>query len=126
MRLRCNVSDSGREWGANSDEAIRAKNRMPYDAIIKKRMDGRTMTMGKHKAANAATCERIISSLENGNATQREAAEWAIWMVWWRLMDSQTQQQIDEMRVEEIAALRKRVDQLEREKRGIGHDDQYA
>ena len=120
------MSDSGREWGANSDKAIRAKNRMPYDAIIKKRMDGRVMSIGKHKAANAATCERIISSLENGNATQRDAAEWAVWMVWWRLMDSQTHGQIEEMQREEIASLRKRIDELEREKRGIGSDDQYA
>jgi DnaJ-class molecular chaperone len=32
----------------------------------------------------------------------------------------------DEMLLEEIALLRQRIDQLEREKRGIGPDDQYA
>lgn len=99
------MSDSGRDWGASSDEAIRARNRKPYDDIIRRRQDGRVLTIGKHTAANAATCERIISELEA--AGMHDAAAWALWMVWWKQADSIRFEQLEELYREEIKELRK-------------------
>jgi len=96
----------------------------PYDSIIKDRVHrGDDMAVGKHKAANAAYCERIIQRLESDG--KREEADMVVWLLWWRMKDWQTAKQVDEMRLEEIASLRQRIDQLEREKRGIGPDEQY-
>jgi len=96
-----------------------------YDEIIRKRKEaGGNMAMGKHTAANATCCQRVIEDLQSAGLCN--IADWAIWMMWWRMMDWQTAKQVDEMRLEEIASLRQRIDQLEREKRGIGPGDQYA
>ena len=77
----------------------------PYDAIIKARKNKGGMAMGKHKAANAVCCERIIGQLEL--AGMLEERDWAVWMLWWRTMDWQTQQQVREMQQEEINRLKK-------------------
>lgn len=96
-----------------------------YDEIIRKRKAaGGNMAMGKHTAANATCCQRVIEDLQSAGLCN--IADWAIWMLWWRMLDWQTAKQVDEMRLEEIASLRQRIDQLDREKRGIGPDDQYA
>lgn len=96
-----------------------------YEEIIRKRKEaGGNMAMGKHTAANATCCQRVIEDLQSAGLCN--IADWAIWMLWWRMMDRQTAKQVDEMRLEEIALLRQRIDQLEREKRGIGPEDQYA
>ncbi len=96
-----------------------------YDDILSKRKAmGVPMAVGKHTAANAKYCKETIEALQATG--HRSAADWAIWMLWWRMMDWQTASQVDEMRLEEIASLRKRIDQLERDKRGIGPDDQTA
>jgi hypothetical protein len=96
-----------------------------YDEIIRKRKAaGGNMAMGKHTAANARCCKAVVEQLQDSGL--HNAADWAIWMLWWRMMDWQTAKQVDEMRLEEIASLRQRIDQMEREKRGIGPDDQYA
>lgn len=55
----------------------------PYTRLIKEFK--KNMSMGKHTAANAATCQRLIKRLiDTGD---EEAAEWAIWTLWWRLLD---------------------------------------
>ena len=96
-----------------------------YDEIVAKRMAmGVPMAVGKHIAANSKYCKETIEELQATG--HHSAADWAIWMLWWRMMDWTTAKQVDEMRLEEIASLRQRVDQLEREKRGIGPEDQYA
>lgn len=96
-----------------------------YDEIIRKRKAaGGNMAMGKHTAANATCCQRVVEDLQAAGLCN--IADWAIWMLWWRMMDWQTANQVDEMRLEEIASLRERIDQLEREKRGIGSGDQCA
>jgi hypothetical protein len=95
-----------------------------YDEIVAKRKAmGVPMAVGKHTAANSKYCKETIEALQATG--HHSAADWAIWMLWWRMMDWTTAKQVDEMRVEEIASLRKRIDQLEREKRGIGPEDQY-
>lgn len=48
----------------------------------------------------------------------RTAADWAIWMLWWRMMDWTTAKQVEEMRLQETAELRQRIDQLERQEPG--------
>ena len=87
-----------------------------YDDIVAKRKLMNTpMAMGKHTAANAKYCKEIIEELQV--AGHHSAADWAIWMLWWRMMDWQTAKQVDGMRLEEIAQLRKRIDALETEER---------
>lgn len=96
-----------------------------YDEIVAKRKaTGVPMAMGKHRAANSTCCKNIIETMQEVGF--HSAADWAIWMLWWRMMDWTTAKQVDEMRLEEITSLRQRIDQLEREKRGIGPEDQYA
>lgn len=59
----------------------------PYDAIVRDwKQAGKTLAMGKHTAANATTCRKVITELEA--AGMHEAASWALWMLWWRLNDS--------------------------------------
>lgn len=94
------------------------------DLISERKASGVPMAMGKHTAANAMYCKDTIEALQATG--HHSAADWAIWMLWWRMQDRTVAQQIDEMRVQEIQALRKRVDELEREKRGIGPEGQYA
>ena len=88
----------------------------PYDAIIDDRVHrGDNMAVSKHKAANAAYCERIIRRLQSNG--QHEEADMIVWLLWWRAMDSQTARRVDEMRLEEIAQLREQIDAMELEER---------
>jgi len=93
-----------------------------YGEIISKRKsNGVSMAVGKHTAANAKYCKQVVEALQaTGN---HSVADWAIWMLWWRMKDWQTAQQVDEMRLEEIAELRQRIDRLERENRGPPESD---
>ena len=58
-----------------------------YESIIRDRqqMNG-GMLVGKHKAANANFCDRMIKEIKAAGLD--EAADWAVWMVWWRLSDN--------------------------------------
>jgi uncharacterized membrane protein len=94
------------------------------DLIAERKATGVPMAIGKHTAANAMYCKQTIEALQATG--HHSAADWAIWMMWWRMQDRTVAQQIDDMRVEEIKSLQKRVDELEGEKRGIGPDAHYA
>ncbi len=85
-----------------------------YDEIVRKRIAmGAPMAVGTHTAANSKYCKETVEALQ---ATGRHsAADWGIWMMWWRMMDWQTAKQVDEMRLEEIAELKKRIHELETE-----------
>lgn len=88
-----------------------------YDEIVAQRKAmGVPMAVGKHTAANSKYCKETIEALQATG--HHSAADWAIWMLWWRMMDWTTAKQVDEMRVQEIAELRQRI--------GIGPDDPYA
>lgn len=85
-----------------------------YDAIIRERSQrGEKFSVGKHTAANVAHLTRVIADLESEGKT--EAAETIIWLLWWRIKDSQWHDQVDEMRVEEISQLRSRLERIEHE-----------
>jgi hypothetical protein len=87
-----------------------------YDEIVAKRKAmGVPMAVGKHTAANSKYCKETIEALQATG--HHSAADWAIWMLWWRMMDWTTAKQVDEMRLEEIAELQKRIDALETEER---------
>lgn len=97
-----------------TDDASGLLTCSPYDAIIRDRVNrGVRMLVGKHKAANAAHCKRIIDELDS--ACQGEAADTIFWLLWWRSMDWQTAKQVDEMRLEEIAELKKQTRESEGE-----------
>ena len=94
------------------------------ELIAERKAAGTPMALGKHTAANVNYCKAVIKTLQE--AGHNTTADWAIWMLWWRMQDRTLAQQIDDMRVQEIQSLRKRIDELEREKRGIGPEDQYS
>ena len=76
-----------------------------YDKLVCQRIEAKVpMAMGKHAAANAKYCQEIIEELQA--AGHHSAADWAIWMLWWRMMDWQTAKQVDDMRLEDNARLR--------------------
>lgn len=86
-----------------------------YGEIIRKRKESSApMAMGKHTAANATCCQRVIEDLQAAGLCN--IADWAIWMLWWRMKDWQLAKDIDQMRLEEIALLRKKIEQLEKDK----------
>ena len=81
---------------------MRESREHPYDKIIRRwKDDGKKMAMGKHKAANVVTCEKVITELEE--AGHHEAASWCLWMLWWRWQDSITHQAIQEQLEEELS-----------------------
>ena len=83
-----------------------------YGEIIKDRKATNVpMAVGKYTAANAKYCRETIEALHNTGHSS--AADWAVWMLWWREMDWQTAEQVDQMRLEEIDKLQKRIDELE-------------
>ena len=83
-----------------------------YGEIIKDRKATNVpMAVGKHTAANAKYCRETIEALQNTGHSS--AADWAVWMLWWREMDWQTAKQVDQMRLEEIEKLKKRIEELE-------------
>lgn len=85
-----------------------------YDGIIRERSTrGEKFSVGKHTAANVAHLTRVIAELESDG--KKEAAETIIWLLWWRIKDSQWHDQVDEMRVEEINELRSRLERIEHE-----------
>lgn len=84
-----------------------------YNEIIRKRQKLNTpMAVGKHTAANAGYCDKVIENLREAGC--HAEADWAIWMLWWRISDRQTQQQIDEQRQEEITNLQQEVEDIKK------------
>jgi len=76
-------------------------------------MAGKKMAMSKHSAVNAATCRRIIESLEK--AGMHDAASWALWMLWWRIGEWQLQVHIRDYHKGELEQLRAEAERLRRE-----------
>jgi hypothetical protein len=82
-----------------------------YGEIIKDRKATNIpMAVSKHKAASAKYCKETIEALQATG--HHSAADWAVWMLWWREMVLQTAKQVDQMRLEEIERLNKLVDEL--------------
>ena len=79
-----------------------------YNDIVKKRIDTKIpMAVGKHTAANAKYCKETIEALQATG--HHSAADWGIWMLWWRMMDWQTAKHVDEMRLEDASQFRDEV-----------------
>jgi crossover junction endodeoxyribonuclease RuvC len=72
------------------EEATKAPEH-PYKTILREYKQ-RKMGLEKHQAANVATCSRIIEHLDS--IGEIEAADWALWMIWWRLRDHNLQEHL--------------------------------
>lgn len=79
--------------------------------IEKRKAAGHPNKLGKHTAANYATCFRIIDELDA--AEMHEAASWGVWMMWWRLQHDQREQLLYEDYREQVEELRKRIKEIE-------------
>jgi hypothetical protein len=83
------TTETGEQSAPSSLPCYPSEPEHPYDAIVREwKSSGKTMAMGKHTAANATTCRKMINELEA--AGLHDTASWGLWMLWWRWQDATT------------------------------------
>ena len=99
------MNDNAKEAAGNGSGESPCYPEHPYDAIVREwKKTGKSLSMHKHTAANAKTCQRIIEQLES--AGMHEEASWALWQLWWRWQDSVTHEAIQQQYRDELSEAR--------------------